>query len=79
MKLGHTSMLVIPVPFIKIRMFFKQGILITLFMIYRQEVINSFWGLIKQKHFFLSNEKPTKTKYGDYSLKEHNTIEYVGC
>ena len=48
-------------------------------MIYRQEVINSFWGLIKQKHFFLSNEKPTKTKYGDYSLKEHNTIEYVGC
>ena len=48
-------------------------------MIYRQEVINSFWGLTKQKQFFLSNEKPTKTKYGDYSLKKHKTIEYVGC
>ena len=36
--------------------------------------------MIKQIFFFLLTENPPKLSisYGDYSLKQHNTVEYLG-
>ena len=37
--------------------------------------------MIKQKLFFSLNEKPPKLSisWGDYYLKQHSTVEYIGC
>ena len=38
-------------------------------------------GMIKQKKFFSLMKRPPKLSisYGDYSLKQYNTVEYLGC
>ena len=82
-KLGHTSMLKIPVSFIKIRIL--KRVLNKEFSSLCEWFINNKWsvhsGNDKTKTvFFLSNEMPPilNILYGDYSLKQHHTVEYLG-
>ena len=61
----------------------SQSIFVTLWMVYNKLSISyqSMLGIIKQKQFFFSwKTTPPKLSisYKDYSIKQHNTVEYLG-
>lgn len=74
------------VSFIRIRIFKKEKsvihrLFVTLSMVVDNKLSIHFKDN-KTKFFFLSwKETPPKLNIscGDYSLKQHNTVEYIGC